>query len=142
MPMLADPFTNCRFYVQISDVTEAVFTEVSGLQIETAVTDYEEGGENSFVHRVPGRTKIGNVTLKSGMTGSNAFFKWYREILRGRIAPKQVDIVIYENDGSELSRWTLLNAYPVKWVGPQLSAEGKVAAVETLELAHQGISLG
>lgn len=142
MAMLVDPFTNCRFYVQISDVAEAVFTEVSGLQIETTVTDYEEGGENSFVHRVPGRTKIGNVTLKSGMTGSNAFFRWYREILRGRISPKQVDIVIYENDGTELSRWTLLNAYPVKWVGPQLSAEGKVAAVESLELAHEGISLG
>ena len=70
------------------------------------------------------------------------FFKWYREILRGRISPKQVDIVIYDNDGSEMSRWTLLNAYPVKWVGPQLSAEGKVAAIESLELAHEGINLG
>ena len=142
MATIVDPFTTCRFYVQISDVTEALFTEVSGLQIETSVTDYEEGGENGFVHRVPGRTKMGNVTLKSGMTSSNAFFKWYREILRGRISPKQVDIVIYENDGSEMGRWTLLNAYPVKWVGPQLSAEGKVAAIESLELAHQGISLG
>ena len=142
MTTLADPFTNCRFYVLISDVTEALFTEVSGLQIETHVTDYEEGGQNGFVHRVPGRTKVGNVTLKSGMTSSSAFFKWYREILSGRISPKQVDIVIYENDGSELSRWTLLNAYPVKWVGPQLNAEGKVAAIESLELAHEGISLG
>src|SRR4030081_598855 len=70
-----------RFYVGIgkgqgSKEIQAVFTELSGLQVEMVLTDYEEGGTNNFVHRLPGRLKVGNITLKHGLTKSNEFLRW------------------------------------------------------------------
>ena len=132
---------NCRFYVKVGDNTQAMFTEMSGLQFETAVTEYEEGGSNGYVHRLPGRSKISNITLKCGVTQSNAFFKWYMDILQGKFRTQHVTVAMYDSAGEVLAEWDFLDAYPVKWVGPQLTADGKNAAIETLELAHAGLRL-
>ena len=133
---------NCRFYVKIDGIMEAVFTEVTGLQIEMEVFEYAEGGNNNFVHRLPGRTKVSNITLKRGMARSNDFFKWYTEVASGTIKRRNVAVILFDVRGEELTRWNFLNAYPVKWVGPQLAAAGHDAAIETLELAHEGLNLG
>jgi len=115
---------------------------VSGLQVEMEVFEYAEGGNNNFVHRLPGRTKVSNLTLKRGMTGSNDFFKWYAEVASGTIKRRNVSVIRYDVRGTELTRWSFVKAYPIKWVGPQLSAAGHDAAIETLELAHEGLNLG
>jgi phage tail-like protein len=112
---------------------------MSGLQVETVVTEYEEGGNNGFVHRLPGRTKVGNLTLKRGIVASNEFFNWYSEILEGKLKYRHVDVLVYDAQGKELAKWSFANAFPVKWIGPQLAADGKNAAIETLELAHEGL---
>lgn len=130
-----------RFYVEIDGHAQAVFTEVSGLQVETVVMDYEEGGNNGFVHRRPGRTKVSNLTLKHGMTGSHDFFSWYMDFLGGQIKPLNISVVMYNTKGDEMVRWDFLKAFPVKWVGPQLAADSKNSAIETLELAHQGVQI-
>jgi phage tail-like protein len=140
--MPIDGFANCRFYVQIDGLSQAVFTELSGLQVETAVTEYEEGGNNGYVHKLPGRTKVGNLTLKRGVTNSNEFFKWYLDILQGKLTRKHVDVLMYDTQGNQLAKWSFCNAFPVKWSGPQFAADGKNAAVETLELAHDGLMAG
>ena len=137
--MPVDGLGSCRFYVKIDGMTSAVFTEMSGLQVETVVTEYEEGGNNGFVHRLPGRTKVGNVTLKRGIVASNEFFNWYSEILNGKLKFRHVDVLVFDAEGKELAKWSFANAYPVKWIGPQLAADGKNAAIETLELAHEGL---
>jgi phage tail-like protein len=141
MATTAHGHANCRFYVKIGDNTQAMFTEMGGLQFETAVTEYEEGGSNGFVHRLPGRTKISNITLKCGVTTSNAFYKWYLDILQGKFRTQNVTVSMYDAKGDVLAEWDFLDAYPVKWVGPQLTADGKNAAIETLELAHAGLQL-
>jgi phage tail-like protein len=130
---------NYRFYVSIDHIPHAVFTEVSGLQLETVVFDYEEGGNNTFVRRMPGRTKVGNVTLKRGITKSNEFLKWYVNFMNGKIQRRSISVIMYDLDGKELLRWHFVNAFPVKWSGPQFSADGKAIAIETLELAHEGL---
>jgi phage tail-like protein len=132
---------NCRFYVKIGNDAEAMFTEMGGLQFETAVTEYEEGGSNGYVHRLPGRTKISNITLKWGVTNSHVFYKWYLDILQGKFRTQNVTVSMYDAAGDVLASWDFLDAYPVKWVGPQLVADGKNAAIETLELAHSGLRL-
>jgi phage tail-like protein len=131
----------CRFYVAIDGITQAVFTEVSGLQLETESEDYAEGGNNEFVHRLPGRTRVNNLTLKRGITGSNELFKWYVQVVSGKIDQRNLSIVQYDNQGNELLRWNFMKAYPVKWVGPQFQADGAMATVETIELAHDGIEV-
>ena len=133
---------NCRFYVEIGKNKEAVFTEMSGLQFETTVTEYEEGGSNGFVHRLPGRTKIGNITLKRGLTTSNELYKWYLDILQGKFRTQLVTVAMFDAKGGDpLAEWVFLDAYPVKWSGPQFVADGKAVAVETLELTHAGLRI-
>ena len=139
MPESEQGHANCRFYVQIGSDAQAMFTEMGGLQFETAVTEYEEGGSNGFVHRLPGRTKISNITLKYGVTDSHAFYNWYLEILQGKFSTRHVTVSMFNAAGDALASWDVLEAYPVKWVGPQFTADGKNAAIETLELAHSGL---
>ena len=100
----------CRFYVQVDGWTQAVFTEVSGLAMEMAVEDVEEGGLNSFVHRLPGRVKTSNLTLKRGLTNSDDFLKWTREVSRGKIEKKNISVVLYNLNGTESMRWEFLQA--------------------------------
>lgn len=137
---LPDALPSYRFYVEIDAIPQAVFTEVNGLQVETEVMEYKEGGNNGFIHRLPGRTKVGNITLKRGMTRSNEFFSWYLGIAFGRkIIRRNLSIVMYDTVGKEVMRWDFINAYPVKWTGPQFNAGGSASAVETVELAHDGL---
>ena len=112
MPSTEEAYPSYRFYVEIAGVPQAVFTEVSGLQIETEITEYEEGGNNDFVHRLPGRTKIGNITLKRGMTSSNELLQWFLKIARGSIDRRNVTVIMYDSAGKELFRWNFIEAYP------------------------------
>jgi phage tail-like protein len=138
-PHILEDVANCRFYLRIGSEIEARFSEASGLQVETTVQDYEEGGNNAFVHRLPGRTKVGNLTLKRGITKGSEFFKWYTDVANGNIVKKAVSLVIFAPNGDTVAHWDLVDAFPVKWVGPQLVADGTAVAVETLELAHAGL---
>jgi phage tail-like protein len=140
-----DPFATFKFHVEIGDIKEAAFSECSGLEISTEVFEYQEGGLNEFAHKLPGRTKHSNVTLKRGFAVSNELYKWYQEmeqnLLTGRpITRKQVSITLYSTaDHKLVTSWTLNDAFPVKWVGPTFKAGEAAVAIETLELAHHGI---
>ena len=133
-------YPTCRFYVEMDNDTRAVFTEVSGLQMETEVEEHPEGGNNSFVHYLPGRTKVGRLTLKRGIVSTNDFLDWYSKIVQGDIEHRNLSIVVYDVAGTELIRRNILKAFPVKWVGPQLTADGSMMAVETIELVHEGMT--
>ncbi|WP_420595527.1 phage tail protein [Deinococcus sp.] len=138
---------NARYYVNIEGVPKAVFSEVSGLQMETELFEYAEGGNNEYIHRLPGLTKAGNVTLKRGISVDNELLKWYGKIAQGIMDLRTVTIVVYgtQQAGSNqdsvkpVITWELLNAFPCKWTGPQLAANGDTIAVETIELAHMGV---
>ena len=135
----------CRFYVEIGSKEgspiKALFTEVSGLQIEMQVMEYEEGGTNNFIHRLPGRLKVGNVTLKRGLTKSNEFLKWCMGVRVQNVERRNVTVVMYDVAGKPVVRWNFTGAYPVKWVGPQFTADSSGMAIESVELAHKGVSV-
>jgi len=139
MPRATEPRPAHRFYVEVGGVNQAVFTEASGLSIETVVEDVEEGGHNEFVHRLPGRCKVGNLTLKRGMTASNDFLTWSLNVARGIIKPQNVSVVLYRTDGTEEMRWDLVGAFPVKWSGLQFKADDNATAIETIEFCHRGL---
>lgn len=141
MPQTRETTVSNRFYVQIDDVIQAVFAEVSGLQIETEVVEYREGGNNGFVHCLPGATRVGRITLKQGLVASSALFAWYARVTLGKIDRRHMSIIVYSPAGEETARWNFINAYPIRWVGPTLSADNSIAMVETVELAHEGIEL-
>jgi phage tail-like protein len=131
-----------RFYLQIDGVNMAVFMEIDGLKVETDIFEYVEGGNNGFVHKLPGQTRVGNLTLKRGMVANNELFNWYMKVAAGTIERRNLSVIIYSYSNEELRRWNFFNVYPVRWVGPALSADQTNAAVEEMELAHAGMQLG
>jgi len=143
-----DPFATCKFHVEIGDIKEAAFNECSGLEMDTDVFEYQEGGLNEYTHKLPGRTKLSNVTLKRGFAIKNELYKWYEEMEKGLltgdgITRKQVTITVYSAvEPKKPTSWTLQDAFPVKWVGPAFKANEAATAIETLEFAHHGITSG
>ncbi|WP_233218819.1 phage tail protein [Deinococcus arcticus] len=130
--------SNHRYHVAIDGLEHAAFNEVSGLQIETETMDFIEGGVNDRVLRLPVRSKMGNITLKRGVVSGQQLLEWYLSVVGGYLDVRNVTIIVYQPNGSVLVRFELLQAYPVKWSGPQFAGSGDAVAVETLELAHAG----
>jgi phage tail-like protein len=141
-----DLFPTFKFHVEIGSITEGTFTDCSGLEMSTQYKEYEEGGNNSFVHVFPGRTKYSHVTLKRGFLLSNDIFMWYREmeecLRQGKpVKFRQVSIILNSTDFQGIMRWNLNDAFPVKWTGPGLRTNEAAVATESLEFAHHGISV-
>src|SRR5439155_24068023 len=59
-----DPLGNFRFSLELDQVRVAGFAECSGLQMETKVLEYKEGGNNSTTLKFPEGSSYGNITLK------------------------------------------------------------------------------
>jgi phage tail-like protein len=129
---------NSYFYVNIGSL-QLVFSELSGLKFETEVFEYQEGGLNEFTHRLPGRSKMGNLVLKRGVAPSREFLDWYMKIAVGNIDRQNISVEMRDQKKSIIVRWEFANAYPVSWTGPNFVAGESTLAVESLELAHDGI---
>lgn len=145
-----DGVSTSLFGVEIGNVVLAEFTEASGLEAEIEVFEYEEGGNNLYTYKLPGRVKFPNVTLKRGITESNDLWDWFQSVMYRKagntggnsssIERKEVSIVLYDHTGSSpVRRWNLTKAYPIKWTGPSFNADENAISVETLVLAHEGM---
>jgi phage tail-like protein len=136
-----DPFLSYRFLVEIENLVVAGFSEVSGLQVEVDVQDYQEGGLNAYVHKLAGPARYpSNLSLKRGLTRGDMLWNWHQEVTRGIIKRKNGSIVLLDSTGQEQWRWNFVEAFPVRWIGPGLRAGAAEVAVETLELVHRGIT--
>ena len=136
-----DPYLAFNYLVEIECVVVGGFSEVSGLQVETEIKEYREGGLNEYMHRLAGPTRYpSNLILKRGLTDADTLIAWYQEVAPGKINRCNGSIVLLDMAGQERWRWNFLQAYPVKWTGPSLRAGTSEVAVETLELAHNGIN--
>jgi phage tail-like protein len=136
-----DPFPAFKFCVEIGGITEAIFSECSGLEAEVDVFEYEEGGLNTYVHKLPGRVKYADLTLKRGMATSDALWEWYTQTLQGQIERRNVSVTLYDSAGEQYRRWNFQEACPVRWTGPEFRADENRVAIETLVLSHRGMQL-
>ncbi len=136
-----DPVTTHCFSIEMGSIQHAVFSECSGLQAEIEVVPYEEGGCNGFVHKLPGRTKYSNITLKRGVVSSDDLWEWFQEAARGEVTRREVSVVLLDGAQRQVKRWNFSGAYPVKWVGPAFKGGENAISIETLELAHEGITV-
>jgi phage tail-like protein len=137
-----DPYLSFRFLVEIQGLIVGGFSEVSGLQAETETEEIREGGVNDYVHKLPKITKYPNITLKRGITDSDALWNWHQDVVNGIIKRKSGFIILLDCEGNEKWRWSFERAYPVQWTGPELRADSNTVAVESIELAHNGIKKG
>lgn len=136
------PLPKFFFQVQIAG-QEVAFQEVSGLDIEAQVIEYRHGNSKEFsTIKMPGIKKSGNVTLKRGVfKGDNTFWDWFNAIKMNTIERKEVVISLLDQEGAPTMVWTLKNAWPTKITGTDLKSDGNEVAVETLEVAHEGITI-
>src|SRR5262245_55439401 len=81
-----DPLANFRFGLVLDQIHVAGFAECSGLQVETKVFEYKEGGNNSTTLKFPESTSYGNITLKRGVSSSNDLFLWQQDIATGQFS--------------------------------------------------------
>ena len=137
-----DPFVNFNFLVEIDGITRAAFHEAGGLDSMVDVIEHREGGENITTCKLPGQVKFSNISLKWGMTDDTDLYKWHRQWVDGDSAAlrKNGSIVLLDRQGQEKARWNFFNAWPSKYTGPSFSAEANDVAIESLELAHEGLA--
>ncbi len=133
-----DPYQSFNFLVEISGLIVGGFSEVSGIQVETELEEFREGGLNDYVHKLPKVTKYSNVTFKRGITDSDVLWAWHQAVVNGLIIRMPIFVILLDSQGAEKWRWCFIDAYPVKWIGPDLKADSGSVAIESLELAHNG----
>jgi phage tail-like protein len=126
------------FHVTLDSVDVGMWTECTGLSATYEVQEYEEGGQNGFTHKLPGRLKFDNVKIKRGLDrDSEQVAKWFAAVSQSRDR-STASITAYNENLEAVAGWTLAEVVPVSWTGPSFSADGGKAAVEELELAHHG----
>lgn len=142
-----DPYANFRFVLEMDNLQVAGFSECNGLQMEIKTFDYKEGGRNNTTLKFPEHASYGNVTLKRGVTFFDELINWQLEVADGRFEDRPREetnfaIIFQDEQGTEVKRWNLIRAFPVKWTGPDLKANASEIAIESLEIAHEGIQVG
>lgn len=136
---IPDPFNNFNFLVELDGISRAAFQECSGFDSTIDVIEHREGGENTTLRKLPGMTKYSNLQLKWGMTDDMELYNWHRQTVLGDIERKNGSIVLLNRKKEEVARWNFIRAWPTKYDGPDLNAEGNDVAIEMLELAHEGV---
>lgn len=136
------PIPKFRFEVKWDSCVMS-FQEVSGLDVEVQALEYRHGDSPAFsVIKMPGIKKYRNVTLKKGVFKSdNKFWDWLNEIKMNTIKRRPVTVSLLDENGKPTMVWTLANAWPTKITSTDLKAEGNEVAVETIEIAHEGITI-
>jgi phage tail-like protein len=133
-------FTNYYFQLELPGLEAAIgtFSECHGLELRFEVYEYREGGNNDFVHQLPGPVQYPNLVLTGMVTDQEALFKWFWAT-HTQADRKQITLTLKSRNKTR--SWTFADAFPVKWIGPQLHAGGTQLGTETLEIAHSGLKL-
>jgi phage tail-like protein len=133
-----DPYSSFAFRVEIDGITRAGFSDVTGFDTQIETTEYTEGGDQ-HTKKLPGKVKYANITLKWGLTDDRSLYDWMLQATKGVISRRSGSIIVLDLQGNEKVRWNFKEAWPTHWKGADLSAKGNDVAIESLELAHEGI---
>ena len=137
-----DPFPQFNFQVKIDGIVVAGFSEVSGLTTDTNIIEYREGSENvGTVRKLAGLMKYNNIVLKRGWTADTKLWAWRKSVIDGKTQRKTGSIVLLDESRSPALSWEFREGWPCKWEGPALNAKTSEVAIETLEIANEGIEL-
>lgn len=134
----SDPAVSVCFSVKLDGHDLGAFMTCEGLSLEIQVEQREEGGNNAFVHQLPGRIKYTNVKFSRPINADSGKVRsWLASMTQG-VRRTTAEIVAMSSDGKPVATWGLSGVIPVKWQGPSFSLESPKVATETLELAHHG----
>jgi len=139
MPGAIQPLSIHSFVLRIPDVdTVGFFMRCTGLELSFDVFEYREGGNNDFIHRLPGGLRYPNLVLSRGLTREDVLLKWFWAT-QTKAERKEITLTLQTADAERT--WTFADAFPIKWTGPQIDSSGSEIATETLEIAHAGLKM-
>jgi phage tail-like protein len=137
--------TAATFLFEVDGTEIGRFMEISGLEVSVETEDVAEGGQNSFVHKLPGRMTWPNITLKRGITQTDSLLEWLNDSSGEKFAANgntltrsSAAITLVGPSGTRLRAWEFDGAFPVKWTGPSFAVSSTDMAVEELEITHHG----
>jgi len=121
--------------------TKTGFSEVSGLNVEADVVEYRDGTDILYTKlKIPGLKKYGNVTLKRGvLPADNEFFDWWNSTQMDKPDRRDLTITLLDETHSPVMVWQVRNAWPIKVDSPGMKADSSEIAIESIELANEGV---
>lgn len=138
-----DPYQGYRFRLEIDGITYGGFRECSGLDSTQDPVEYRDGTDEPTVRKLAGLVKYSNISLKRGVLDTSELWDWRKGIMEGNIVKNKLrksgSIILMDDAGDEKRRWNFRNAWPTKWTGPTFNATTNDVALETLDLAHEGL---
>jgi phage tail-like protein len=119
------------------------FQEVSGLDVEAQTIEYRHGDSKVFsTIKMPGIKKFSNITMKKGVyANDNKFSDWLSQIKLNTVKRTTMTISLLDQEGKPTMVWTLINAWPTKITGTDLKADANEVAIESIEIAHEGLTI-
>jgi phage tail-like protein len=137
--------TAASFLFEVDDVEIGRFREITGLEVTVEIEEVQEGGQNNFVHRLPGRMTWPNIVLKRGITQNDSLIEWLTKSSGEKFAAggnklqrTTAAITLLGTSGKRLRAWDFDGAFAVRWTGPNFDAQSSEMAMEQLEIAHHG----
>lgn len=122
-------------------VAAGAFQEVRGLGADLEVTAYPEGGVNDYVHQLPLRHTWQRITLRRGLVRDSSLWDWYVAGLSQSLgARRDGAVLLMTPGGTPAYAWIFRAGLAVKWSGPDLNAMQSTVAIESLEIAHEGLT--
>ena len=134
-----DPLRGFNFRVEIGGIQRAGFREASGLDSSQDPVEYREGVDKITARKLPGLNKYSNISLKWGVSDDKELWDWRKKAIDGKVERKNGSIVLLDEAGAEKVRWNFVDGWPTKWTGPTFNATSNDVAIETLEIAHEGV---
>jgi phage tail-like protein len=136
------PLPKFHFEVQWGG-TKIGFTEVTGLEVTTEKIEYRDGSSKEYHKvRMPGMQTFGDLTLKRGVfAGDNEFYDWWNTVALNTVERRDITISLLNESHEPVVVWKIKNAWPTKVTSTDLNASGNETAIETLVLAHEGLTM-
>ncbi|MFN2169246.1 MAG: phage tail protein [Anaerolineae bacterium] len=134
-----DPYAQFNFLVELDGLTVAGFTEVGGIATESDVIEYRNGSDDATVRKLPGLRKYSNITLKRGYTQNMELWEWRKTTEDGQTERRDGVIILLDEARQPVLRWIFREGWISKYEGAALNSTTSEAAIESLEIAHEGI---
>lgn len=138
--MASTPYGKFRYKVEIDGLEAGGFSEASGFDASIDVIEYREGDMVQTPMKLPGLKKYGNITLKQGVADSMVMYEWMIAGVEGGVERKTITITILDETETATASWQVINARPAKYTAPDFNATASEVAIETLEIAHEGMT--
>ncbi len=139
-----NPYGNYFFVLKLSNSQDPVaeFMECSGLKNSAQVFEIEEGGFNGRTHKRPGQSRWENIVFRYASDNSQRLLQWRDQVIQDRFSERlDGTITLMNNAGDPVRQWSFKGAWPVSWEGPKLNSGQSELAIETLEIAHEGLTV-